>query len=145
MPEEMRFLLRSALYSLGVGGGYWFLTYEPVGTILLVGAGISAAAALGGVWFHLRRQGRRFDRIGWSWLLIPRPYEESHFTDERARLPGSSIAPISVGFGVSLAGLGLIFGPALIAASVIPIAIGLRSWLNGAMAEYSAIEREPPD
>ena len=46
MPEELRFLLRSALYSVVIGVVYWFVSYEWAGTVLLVGAASRPASCV---------------------------------------------------------------------------------------------------
>jgi len=139
MPEELRFLMRSGLYGLVIGGIYWFVSYEWVGTLMLVGVGI----ATGALWLiasaQLRVHGQRPSGRPWSWLLLPQP-DQSGMSDESGRLPGHSAAPLTVGFGLALAGLGLVFGPALIIAAAVPIVVGLRAWLISGMAEYAALE-----
>jgi Cytochrome c oxidase subunit IV len=140
VPEELRFLLRSALYSAVIGVVYWFISYEWAGTVLLVGAGVATGALLlilAALW---RSQDRRLSGRPWTWLLIGPPTESSDMTDETGRLPGNSAAPLTVGFGLALAGLGLVFGPALIVAAAVPILIGLRAWLASGMAEFAALE-----
>jgi Flp pilus assembly protein TadB len=140
MPEEMRFLMRSAAYSLFVGVVYWLLTYEAGGTVLLIGAGVVAAFLFSMIWFELRRSGRRLEGPAWRWALLPASDAESHLTDESGRLPRSSYAPLSAGAGVALIGLGLVFGAAIAAAGFVPLVAGLYSWVRDAMAEYEAVD-----
>ena len=142
MPEEMRFVMRSALYSLGVGVAYWLLTHESAGTILLVGLGLAAAVVFGGMWLQLRGQGRHIGGSPWSWLLLPASAAESHMTDESGRIPHRTVAPLGVAVGVALAGLGLVFGLPMLAAAVVPLGIGLRAWLRNAMFEYAAVQHD---
>jgi len=63
MPEELRFMLRSAFYSTFVGIAYWLLTREPAGTILLLGSGLAAAVMFSPLLYEWRRSGHR---LNWS-------------------------------------------------------------------------------
>ncbi len=140
MPEEMRFVLRSAMYGLVVGAGYWLLTGEAAGTAMLIGLGVAAGFVLIMLWLERRRAGHRLHGPPWRWLLIERDADDQGPLEEVGRLPGNGIAPLLVGFGIALIAMGLVFGPALIAAASVPLIIGLRSWLRGAAAEYEAVE-----
>ncbi|MDQ3938841.1 MAG: cytochrome c oxidase subunit 4 [Chloroflexota bacterium] len=142
MPEEMRFLLRAGGYGLGIGAIYYLLSREPAGSVLLVGFGLACVVLLGALWWETRRRGRRLEGPAWRWLLLPPAEAESGFTDEDARLPGSSLAPITLALGVALAALSLVFGVWLLAAAVIPLLFGVRGWLREAMAEHRAIEAD---
>lgn len=139
MPEELRFLLRSGLYGLVIGGIYWFVSYEWVGTLLLIGLGIATGAVWGIVTTQLRAHGQPLGRP-WSWVTLTEADQPGGMSDESGRLPGHSAAPLTVGFGLAVAALGLVFGPALVIAAAVPIAVGLRAWLVSAMAEYAALE-----
>jgi hypothetical protein len=141
MPEELRFLLRSGLFGVLVGGAYWFISYEVAGTLLLVGLGLSALLLVVLLWRDMRRNGRSLGRPSWRWLILPPESAESGTTDESGRLPGHSLAPVTLGVGIALGMLGLVFGPWLVAAAVAPVFFGLRGWLREAMAEYGAVER----
>jgi Cytochrome c oxidase subunit IV len=140
MPEELRFLLRSGLYGLVIGSIYWFVSYEWAGTLMLIGVGIATGALWLIISAQLRVHGQRLSGRPWTWLLLTAADQPGGMSDESGRLPGHSTAPLTVGFGLALAGLGLVFGPALIVAATVPIAIGLRSWLISGMAEYAALE-----
>lgn len=142
MPEEMRFLLRAAGYGLGIGIVYYVLSQEPAGTILLIGFGLAASMLLIVAWWERRRAGRRLEGPVWRWLLLPPAAQNGGFSDESGRLPGASLAPLTVALGMALAALALVFGPWLLAAAVIPLGVGLRGWLREAMAEHAALEME---
>jgi hypothetical protein len=140
MPEELRFLMRSALYSLVIGAIYWFVSYEWAGAVMLVGAGVATGVLLLVISAQLRSHGQRLSGRPWSWLLLTPASQPSHWTDESGRLPGRSAAPLTASFGLALAALGLVFGPALIVAAAVPIVVGLRAWLASGMAEFAALE-----
>ncbi len=142
MPEEMRFLLRAAGYGLGIGAIYYVVSGEPAGTFLMIGFGLAAMVLLLVAWYERRRAGRRLEGPAWRWLLLPPAADNGGFTDEHARLPGSSLAPLTLALGMALASLALVFGPWLLTAAVIPLIVGLRSWLREAMAEHAAMEAD---
>lgn len=140
MPEELRFLLRSAIYSVFIGIVYWFVSYEWAGSVLLVGTGVATGVLMLVGWSQLRAHGRHLGGQPWRWVLLSPASQPSGMTDETGRLPGNSAAPLTLGFGLALAGLGLVFGPALIVAAAVPIFVGLRAWLASGMAEFAALE-----
>jgi len=140
MPEELRFMLRSAIYSLFVGTVYWFLTYEAAGTVLLVGAGMSAGVMFGALLFEWRRSGHRLSGPVWRWALLPPADAQSGTTDESGRLPRPSLGPLAGALGVALVALSLVFGIWMAVAGIVPALVGLRLWLRDVMAEYRAVE-----
>jgi hypothetical protein len=140
VPEEARFLLRSGSFSLVAGTIYWFLSGEPAGTLLFFGLGLGALTVCALLVRELRRDGRSLPGPAWRWWLLPDPAAESGTTDETGRLPGHTLVPLTVGAGVALGALGLVFGPWLFAAALAPIFFGLRGWLREASAEYRAVE-----
>lgn len=141
MPEEMRFLLRAGTYGIGISIVYYFLSQEPAGTVLMLGFGLASVALLAVLWWERRRRGWRLDGPVWRWALLPPPDENGGFTDELAMAPGSSLAPVTLALGMALAALGLVFGPWLLAAAVVPLIVGVRGWIAEAGAEYRALER----
>jgi hypothetical protein len=140
VPEEMRFLLRAGGYGVGIAAIYWFLSQEPAGTVLMAGFGLASLALLAVVWLERRRRGWQLTGRPWRWALLPPADEDTGLTDERAVLPSSSLAPITLALGVALAALGFVFGPWLLAAAVIPLLLGIRGWVIEAGAEYRAME-----
>ena len=140
MPEEMRFMMRSAAYSIFVGVVYWFLSYEAAGTVLLLGAGMAAAVMFGALFVEWRRSGHRLSGAPWRWALLPPADEESGTTNESGRLPRPSTAPISGALGIALLGLSLVFGIWMAVAAVVPLLVGLRLWLRDVMAEFRAVD-----
>ena len=145
MPEEMRFLLRAGGYGIGIGLIYYLLSQELAGTVLLLGFGLASMMLLGASWWEWRRRpGRGLRGPAWRWLLLPPAAEDGGFTHEEARLPGASLAPLTLALGTALAALALVFGPWLMAAALIPLIIGMRDWLREAMAEHAAIAEGTP-
>jgi hypothetical protein len=125
---------------------YWFVSYEPAGTVLLLGFGL----ATGLVSFRLLSDpGSRRVRAA-AREASPGALAESYgpgggtggvdrpFLDERGRLPDESIAPFAVGLGAALASTALIFGPAPAIVGLLPFAWGAWAWLSGARAELDA-------
>ena len=131
-PTEARFFQVIAALAAVVGVIYWFASYEPAGTFLLVGF----AVASGIIGLLLANAGAEW-RAG---TAGPRD-EERPFLDERGRIPSPTLAPFAVGVGASIAALSLIFGPAPLLVGVLPLAWGAADWLRRARAELAAQER----
>jgi hypothetical protein len=132
-PEEVLFFTRSAVFALVVATIYWFVSYESAGTTLLASFGVASAFAA----IALARGQRRDIAAGAS----AEDLAGGPFGDESGRVPTETFAPLQVGFGLAVAGLGLVFGPWLILAAVLPIALGALTWLGSAGAELEATER----
>ena len=79
--------------------------------------------------------GRILDWIG----TTERPGEERPFEDEAGRIPVGSLAPVLIGVGIALIGLGLVFGLWSIVAGAIPFLLGAREWFREASAELRAV------
>lgn len=142
MPEELRFLLRSAIYSTFVGVVYWLLTYETAGTVLLLFAGLAAGVMFGALLAEWRRSGHRLTGPPWRWALLPPADMESGTLDETGRLPRPSLGPVSLALGLALVALSLVFGIWMAVAAIVPLLAGARLWLRDAMAEYRAVNTQ---
>jgi len=140
MPEELRFMMRSAGYSLFVGLVYWFFTSETAGTVLLLGVALCAAVMFGALFFEWRRSGHSLTGPVWRWPLLPPAEAESGTEDESGRLPRPTIAPIAGALGLALLSLALVFGIWMAVAAIVPLLVGLRYWLRDVMAEYRAVD-----
>ncbi len=137
MAEEIRFFGRLSLYALVVGTGYWFISYETAGTVLLLGFGIAT-----GVAFIVLRRGRpasgdtRADEVE---SYPGRP--DGPFGDESAPVPTRSAAPLVVGFGIAVMALAGAFGPWFLLTGAIPFLIGSVDWLRAAGRELRQRDR----
>ncbi|MEX2012001.1 MAG: hypothetical protein WEF51_07180 [Chloroflexota bacterium] len=123
-PEETRFFLFLSVFALVIGAIYWFVSYEPAGSVLLLAFG--AATGVMGVVLH---------RTG-------RPGVDRPFLDETGRFPSETPAPLAVGAGLSLMALATIFGPAPLVVGLLPFAWGAWTWLGRARAELDAEVRD---
>ena len=142
MAEELRFFLRTALYVAVVAAVYWFVTYEPVGTVLLVVLGIAIAAFLAVVAALVPRtlaemRPHRGGAIGRAFGSVNRVIGFHDPLDEAAPLEGgpevvplSSPWPILAAAGIVVVGMGLIFGTWLIVPGVVLTGVGGVGWLT---------------
>lgn len=135
MAEELRFFLRTALYSAVIAAIYWFASYETAGTVLLVFVVLAAGLAVtvpallvpvarGGPW-HVagivnRLLGFEEDRG---------PAHDQPLTAGPEPIPSSSPWPLLGGVAALLLALGIVFGPWLLAPGIVLIAITGFGWL----------------
>ncbi len=139
MAEEVRFFLRTALYSAAIAVVYWFNSSSPVhgydwaGTVML----LFTALAAGGVVAVLAGSVRQTRAPAGGRSMLSRVTGIIALTDppgaagdrplstELERVPVGSAWPVAAGLAATLIGLGLVFGPwlwlpglALLAATV---------------------------
>ena len=119
-PAETRFFLFLSAFALGIGAIYWFVSYEPAGSVLLLAFGV----ATGVMGLVLHRTGRRG---------VDRP-----FLDEEGRFPSETPAPLAVAAGIALMSLATIFGAAPLLVGLLPFAWGAATWLSRARAELDS-------
>jgi hypothetical protein len=119
-PEETKFFAFLSAFALVIGAIYWFVSYEPAGSVLLLAFGL----ATGVMSVVLHRTGRRD---------VDRP-----FLDEAGRFPTETPAPLAVGAGIALMALATIFGPAPLLVGLLPFAWGAWTWLGRARAELDS-------
>ncbi|HJR44793.1 MAG TPA: cytochrome c oxidase subunit 4 [Actinomycetota bacterium] len=109
MPEEVRFFLRIAIFTIVITTIYWFVSYEEAGTLLLGGIIASAAIFMGLMLVAVRgaRSGRKTPKslLGFDETGPERPLE---LTEDV--FPALSPWPIVLSLGVTLVGVGLIYG-----------------------------------
>ena len=67
---------------------------------------------------------------------------DTPFDDPTGRVPGETLAPLSLGLGVALGLTALVFGPWLLVAGLLPLAWGAWTWLSGARDELEATEED---
>jgi len=127
MPEELRFFLRTSVYGLAIAAIYWFVSYEITGTALLGAFGLGSGALFLLLWWPGRS-------------IAPAP-DEAVFEDESGPVPLRSLAPLEVGFGIALLGLGLVYGIWFLLAAVIPLLGGTTDWLRAARREMALSSR----
>jgi hypothetical protein len=134
MPEEVGFFGRTAAYGLFIAAVYWFVSYEVAGTVLLAGFGLAT-----GVGFVLllrrHRSGEREAREAGGSLRTDAP-----FSDESGAVPLRSFAPLELGVGVTILGLGLVFGIWFVILAIVPLAAGSFGWIRAARREHDLVE-----
>jgi hypothetical protein len=123
---ETKFFLFLSVFALVIGAIYWFVSYEPAGSVLLIAFGV--ATGVMGVVLH---------RTG-------RPGADRPFLDEAGRFPSETAAPLAVGAGIALMALATIFGPAPLLVGLLPFAWGAANWLASARAELDSQSRDDP-
>jgi hypothetical protein len=134
MPEEAAFFGRSAAYGLVVAVVYWFVSYELVGSVLLLGFGV----ATGLVFLMTARSARRTPAPkAWQDPLAP----DGPFGDEGGPIPTRSLAPLELGLGLTVMALALAFGPWFLLAGFVPVAVGAGDWLSSARREWDLDQR----
>jgi cytochrome c oxidase subunit IV len=131
LPEEVLVFGRMAAFGLIVGIAYWFIAYEPAGTLLLLGFGAATAVASAILWIRSRAARRTAD--GWP------------IGAEPGRIPAPAYAPFFIGVGGGIVALGVAFGPLLVVIGAVVAVIGARLWLEAAMreADPSVVQDEP--
>lgn len=147
MPEEVRFLGRLAAYGLLIGVVYWFVSYEVAGTVLLLAFGVATGFATIALGLDARRtgRGRGLRRSAVDWFALTNTGDDPPFGDEPTGVPAGSFAPLEIGLGIAVAGLGLVFGPWLVALGFVPVVIGASIWVGESMAEHRLARASDPD
>jgi Cytochrome c oxidase subunit IV len=140
MTDEAAILLRVAVFGVVSAVVYWFVSYEPLGTValLLLGGGTGFAAAF--LLVHRRRDsakeqlGDALRRFAGVPPVDPRRPED-FAADNIAVLPLPSIWPLVLSLGLAILTTGLVFGLWLIVLGLAVGAVGAGGWL-------AAINRE---
>jgi len=128
IAEELAFFARTGAYGLGLAVVYWFVSYDVTGTVLLGMFGAATAAAFVLLWRPVRGS--------------PRAHAERPFGDETGAIPLRSLAPLWLGAGFALLGLGLVYGLWFVVAAALPITAGARAWLVEVRDELRLVDRE---
>jgi hypothetical protein len=154
MTDEAAILLRVSVFGLIAGAVYWYVSYEPLGTValLLLGAGPGFAGLF--ILWHRRGQGgegarrgslpetlRRFAGIPESDPPGPKSLEGK----DVAVLPLPSIWPFMSSLGVAVALSGLVFGLWLV---ILGLGVALYSgwgWIAAIVRESRYGRIEPTD
>jgi hypothetical protein len=131
--DEAKLFGRMAVFGLAVGAGYWLLTGERAGTVLLVAFGAASLIAAIAVFIGSGRRGGGAAAATAATESVPEPVPE----------PGW--APLGIAAGLGAVAVGAAFGPWLMIAGVLVAIVGGLSWLAGAMREADDVTRaEPP-
>jgi hypothetical protein len=151
MTDDAALLLRVAIFGLVAGVVYWFLSYEPLGTValLVLGAGPGFAALF--IIRHRHQQGVQSEprsqmlrRL--AGLPGPDPPGPKSLEDEEvAVLPMPSIWPFAASLGLAVTASGLIFGLWLV---ILGLGIALYSgwgWIAAIMRETRYAHLLPSD
>jgi hypothetical protein len=140
VPEEVGFFVRAALYGVITTTVYWFMTYEIAGTVLL---GAFGGASLVIALYLRRRLPRRRPRAATA--SSAKPPTEGPFGDDPGFAPNPILAPLEIGFGITLALFAVPFGIWMAVAAVVPIAAGSIAWLDAITDEQRrTFERDTP-
>ena len=132
IPYEAQVFSRMAVFGLVVGAGYWFLTYETAGSVLLVAFGIASAVATVAISLGSRR-GRPHGPPGTTAAAEP-PTGLPHAEP----IPSPGWTPIAISIGLGGLALGLAFGPWLLIAGLGVTLVGAKAWLDATIAETDA-------
>jgi hypothetical protein len=140
MADEVKLFGRLSLYALVVGTIYWFVSYEFVGTVMLLGFGLATGLAFI-ILFRRDRKVRAALATDGPGTEDARPYPDpgprpdGPFGDESGPVPTRSAAPLVVGFGIAVIALGGAFGPWFAVTGLVPVLIGAADWLRAANRE----------
>ena len=109
MPEEVRFFVRIAIFTVAIATIYWFVSYEEAGTMLLAGIIAGAVVFTGIVVTVVRaarpRSGAPKQLLGFDETGAERPLG---LTEDV--FPAMSAWPLILSVGACLVGVGLIYG-----------------------------------
>jgi hypothetical protein len=133
MTQEVWLFGRMAAFGLLVGGGYWLLTDETAGTIMLVAFGFASLVAAVAV-FAGSRAGRRRSAEGNA--------RESAAIAAPGPRPGW--APLGLAIGLGAVALGAAFGPWLAIAGGLVALRSSKAWLDATIDEADVDGRTRP-
>ena len=135
LPEEVLFFGRLAIYGLAIGTVYWFLTYEAIGTVLLLAVGgalgrLHADPAPSAATRRDRPRRTPIDRARRPVRRRGRAPADVDLRAPRGRHRDRRGQPeLRVGAWLALA-------------AIVPLLGGFLSWLRAAEAEYRAVEAD---
>ena len=150
MTDDAALLLRVSAFGLVAGAVYWFLSYEPLGTVALLLLGVGPGFAGLFIVQHHRSRGHKEDRREMlrRFAGAPEPDPPGPKTLEGqdiAVIPLASIWPFTASLGLAVAGSGLIFGLWLV---ILGLAVALYSgwgWVAAIMHETRYGHLQPTD
>jgi len=125
LTAEAKLFIRMAIFGIAIGVAYWFLTYEPAGSVMLTTFGAASGIAAVAIWVGSRRP-TAARPVG-----ATTPGEVEPLTH-----PGWAPLGIAIGLGgVALAGP---FGPWLAIAGLFLAIRSAKTWLDAQMDETDA-------
>jgi hypothetical protein len=113
VAEEVRFFLRTAIYTLLITGIYWFVSYEEAGTVLFAFVAVSALIFIA-VTLLLSPKARPSSLSPKALIgFYDRPQDEEGgpLEVDEDEFPVASAWPLLAAAAACLVGLGAIFGP----------------------------------
>ena len=138
LSDEVRLFGRMATFGLVVGVGYWLLTGERAGTVLLVAFGAASSLAAVALFVGSRR-GRRTKRAEGA------GEPEADEPEAVEPVPEPGWAPLVIAAGIGGLALGGAFGPWLTIAGLLVAILGGWAWLSAVMREFDAADGPPPE
>jgi hypothetical protein len=144
MAEELRFFLRTAVYSAVIGLIYWFVSYEVAGSVMLGFVVFATGLVVGLFFFAVRatrgeldpRNGGPMQRAGTAIARLvgfsePRgPAGEQPIAAGLEPLPIGSIWPLVAGVAATMVALGLVYGPWLTLPGIVVAGFAVWGWLT---------------
>ena len=140
MAEEIRFFLRTAIYTLTITVIYWFLSYEIAGSALLLSLGMAAIffVVVGFVMIrHARDDPIPDDTRPANFVQRTLGFDEPEGETVRPPLaleddmiPSSSIWPLASAIAALLLGLGLIYGGWMWGPGIAIATVALWGWVT---------------
>lgn len=144
MAEELRFFLRTAVYSGVIGFVYWFASYEVAGSVMLAFVVLATGLVVGLFFFAVRetrgeldpRSGGPMRRAGMAiartvGFAEPRgPAGEQPIAAGLEPLPTGSPWPLVAGGAATMLGLGLVYGPWLSLPGIVVAGFAIWGWLT---------------
>jgi len=113
----VKVFLASGTFLLVSDAIYWFVSYEPAGTVLLLGTGLATYVMATYAWLRVRRSDDLVEDRGDA-----DPGEGAG--EPVASFTMDSPWPLVFGIGVAVVAGGLVFGPALLVLGAILVVIG---------------------
>jgi hypothetical protein len=144
VAEELRFFLRTAIYSIFIGTVYWFASYEVAGSVLLffvVFSALSFVGVVAGFVPHSRDEivpakSSGLGSVGGA-LLRVLGFEEHHGSTSQEPLsaglepiPPGSWWPLIAGVATVLVMLGLVYGPWMLFPGIVLAAGTVWGWVT---------------
>jgi Cytochrome c oxidase subunit IV len=144
MAEEVRFFLRTALYTVLIAAVYWFVSYETAGTVMLIFVSAATAAVVIVVSVAVRASRDELDpRVGGplhrTGTLVGRLVGFSEPRRGAAEeplaaglepIPTGSIWPLLGAAAATLLALGVVYGPWLLLPGIGVAVITVWGWLT---------------